>query len=119
MKSVRGAALLLAATVAACSATPNEIRQKAPRLYQSIKPAALVAACIVEQYEGNGAGKLIQTSPRSDGGTTIKSAIGHVETVRFVIDITPTTSGSRIAFFENTLVNEHDRRYVASCGTPL
>jgi hypothetical protein len=111
--------LLIAAIVVGCSSTPDKIRQTPPKVYNNTKSPELVAACIAERYDGVGYPKdAIETTSRGDGGRTIKIIFKHTPlTYMYVVDISPTPTGSVVRFFENYFVGARDRQFVEGCGT--
>lgn len=112
---------LLALVVAGgvgCASTPDQIRKSEPRVYQAAKPADLVAACIFERYDGASEATLLEVTRRSDGGKTVKQFVQKDPPVfSFVVDISPTSTGSVTRFYENLLVRQKDRDRMQACGS--
>ena len=111
--------LLAALLVAGCSSTPDKIRQSPPKVYTNTKSAESVAACIAERYDGIGfARDVLETTVRADGGRTVKMIIKRTPmTYGYVLDISPTPTGSVLRFYENYLVMARDRQFVERCGS--
>lgn len=109
-------ALVVAGSVG-CASTPDQIRQTPPRVYEATKPADLVAACIFERYDSASEATLLEVTRRSDGGKTVKQFIQKDPPVfSFVVDISPTPTGSVTRFYENLLVRPKDLDRIQACG---
>ncbi len=110
---------LVAIALAGCASTPDKIRQSPPKVYTSTKSAEAVAACIAERYDGIGFPRdVLETTVRADGGRTVKMIIKRTPmTYGYVVDISPTSTGSVVNFHENYLVMARDRQFVERCGS--
>ena len=115
---IKALLLLSASALGACANTPNQIRSNPPRVSAVARPADRVAACFLERYDGLGWSKFVQTSPRADGGTTIKKIAKQVpvgQAFAFVVDIIPTASGSDVRIYEEQMVTSFDRKIFDAC----
>lgn len=104
--------------LAACSNTPNQVREKPYRLYESNKSVALTEICVLEQYDGFGFPKsLLEITPRTNGGKTIKRFIQRSpDVIFFIADVSPSASGSYTHLYENQTVGGPEKKIMETCG---
>ncbi len=116
MRSI-GLTILSVLLIGGC-ATPDRIRQSAaPKTFESKKRPEDVVACIVERFDGLGRAKVLELTPRGDGGKTVKRINNRTPIIiGFVADVSPAPGGTVVRLYENNLVIADERAAVESCG---